>query len=634
MTRSKVRFIPSDPKSVTWYQCGPTVYAESHLGHARTYVCLDIVRRVLRDYFGYPLVVCQNITDIDDKIIIRSSERSMNFRDLAAIYEKEFMEDMATLGVQLPDILTRVSEYVPEIIEFIKVMEEKGIAYASNGSVYFDVQEFEKQGHTYGKLMPEQIGNSALLEEGEGALSNSSEKRNPGDFVLWKKTKEHSDTNIVEPSWESPWGPGRPGWHIECSVMSTYALSQFSERRLAGEKLDEKTEEDYKKEDKKVIYNKLDIHAGGVDLKFPHHENEIAQSEAYSGSHQWVNYWLHTGHLNIEGFKMSKSLKNFTTIRSALEVYTKRQLRFCFLLHKYNSSMDYSNNTMTNAIQIEKIFNEFFHNIKAFLRENAYTSALQHVGESDKDIILKFEEIKTSVREALADDFDTPKAIHLLIDLIKLTNKYIESLQNRSSVLVYSISKYITEMLNIFGLSPSSNDIGLASEETTQKKEEVLTPILDALSNFRSAIRNAAINKDINLILKLTDQFRDDVLPELGIRLEDKGQGKESKSVWKFESPEVLLQEKKLKEEAQFLKEQQKLEAERLKAEREARAKIPPSELFKSCTDLYSKFDENGLPTHDKDGEPLSKSALKKVEKEYKKQQEVYEKYLAKQTNN
>lgn len=250
LTRSKVRFIPKDPRRVTWYQCGPTVYAESHLGHARTYVSLDVIKRITKDFLGYNVIMCQNVTDIDDKIIIRSSERKMPFTELTTKYEAEFVEDMAALGVQLPDLVTRVSEYIPEVIEFIDSLVKKGLAYPSNGSVYFDTNAFQKAGHTYGKLMPEQIGNSELLAEGEGSLAVNEDKKSASDFVLWKKTKDHSDDGVVEPSWSSPWGPGRPGWHIECSVMSSFAL----ERLGAGG---------------------LDVHAGGVDLKFPHHENEV-----------------------------------------------------------------------------------------------------------------------------------------------------------------------------------------------------------------------------------------------------------------------------------------------------------------------------------------------------------------------
>ncbi len=211
LTRTKVRFIPKDAKTISWYQCGPTVYAESHIGHARTYVGLDILKRILKDFLGYNVLLCQNVTDVDDKIIIRSSERNMNFRDLAAKYEKEFNEDMASLGVEQPDMVTRVSEYVPLIVEYISTLIAKGVAYESNGSVYFSVANFESKGHKYGKLMPEQIGNSELLAEGEGSLTANDDKQTKSDFVLWKRTKEHVNDGITEPSWESPWGQGRPG---------------------------------------------------------------------------------------------------------------------------------------------------------------------------------------------------------------------------------------------------------------------------------------------------------------------------------------------------------------------------------------------------------------------------------------
>ena len=610
LTRTKVRFIPNNTKTITWYQCGPTVYAESHLGHARTYVGLDIIRRVLRDYFGYNIVLCQNVTDIDDKIIIRSSERGIPFRDLASKYEAEFVEDMQALGVQLPDISTRVSEYIPEIVEYVDALVKKGIAYEANGSVYFSVNDFLAQGHKYGKLMPEQIGNSELLAEGEGSLTSATEKKSASDFVLWKKTKEHTGDGIVEPSWDSPWGPGRPGWHIECSVMSTYAMKKYGSTTL-------------------------DIHAGGVDLKFPHHENEIAQSEAYSGSHQWVNYWLHTGHLNIKGAKMSKSLKNFTTIRSALEVHTARQIRFCFLLHKYNALMDYSEGSMTQAVNVEKSFAEFFHNVKALLRKlGPVSGSEQHIGPNEESVMEKLEEVKTAVRAALSDDFDTPKAISALSELVRASNKYMEETVI-STVVLQSIGRYVTFMFKVFGLVPNSTDIGFPLNDSSEKadgssKEETLAPVLDALMNFRLSIRQAAISGDMKAVLSFADKLRDDILPEIGIRLEDKGSGSEMSSVWKLDDVEVLRKERAQKEAARLAKEQQKEEAARKAAEREEKAKMPPSEMFKSQTDLYSAFDADGVPTHDKAGEPLSKGVIKKLQKDYAKQKEAHEKFLAK----
>ena len=562
LTRKKTRFIPQDPNSVTWYQCGPTVYSDSHMGHARTYVSLDIIRRITKEYLNYNVILCQNVTDIDDKIIIRSSEQKISFTELAKKYEKEFVDDMASLGVPLPDIVTRVSEFLPEIITYIEELVSKGIAYAANGSVYFSTEEFVKQGHKYGKLMPENIGNTDLLDEGEGSLTAGDEKKNITDFVLWKKTKEHSEeSGIVEPSWESPWGPGRPGWHIECSAMSHFAMEKLGSS-IKGK-------------------GSLDVHAGGVDLKFPHHENEIAQSEAFSGSHQWVNYWLHTGHLNIKGFKMSKSLKNFITIRQALEKHSARQIRLCFLLHKYNAPMDYGDNTMTESVNIEKILVEYFHNVKAVLRRLGNAGS-QYIGPREKDLLNALTEAKKSVYNALMDDFDTPVATNCLVALIRDSNRYVESAGSTplSSVVLGSVARYVTSALKTFGLVPAAVDIGFpvgadglaeggsSSSSAGVDKEATLTPYLDVLTKFREQVRVAAISGDTKEVLMAADELRDSVLPELGVRMEDKGSGKDVTTVWKLDDPEVLRKEKALKEEAKAEKLRQKEEAKKRAAEK------------------------------------------------------------------
>ena len=620
LTRTKTRFIPKDPSKITWYQCGPTVYDVSHVGHARTYVSLDIIRRIMKNYLGYNVILCQNVTDIDDKIIIRSSEKKIPFRDLAQKFENEFLDDMKALGVQLPDIMTRVSEYVPEIVQYIEKLIAKGLAYESNGSVYFSTSAFQEKGHTYGKLKPECIGNSELLAEGEGSLcSSQTEKKSNSDFVLWKKQKEHNDTGVVEPSWASPWGQGRPGWHIECSVMSASAMNQFGD-------------------------GNLDIHAGGVDLKFPHHENEIAQSEAYLGCHQWVNYWFHTGHVEIRGLKMSKSLKNFVTIQQALEVYTSRQIRFCFLLHKYNDPMEYGDKSMTNAVHIEHIFAEFFHNVKALLRRMS-TYGNQKFAELELNMSNFLEESKVNVRTALMDDFDTPKAIGSLLELVKKCNKYMEE-SNISTVVLSSAARYLTEMFVIFGVIQDSSDIGFPFENNNNNNhssgtndsissEKLLTPFLDVLTKFRETVRIAAISGDTNAVLIAADNLRDMILPDLGVRMEDKGTGKDVVTVWKLDGPETLKKEKLIKEELKKAKELQKLEAANKLQQKNEKAKIPPNQMFLDKTDLYSQFDNEGLPTLDNLGQPLSKSSLKKNQKEYEQQKKLHEEYLSKlQQNN
>lgn len=264
------------------------------------------------------------------------------FNKLSREHEEDFHKDMASLNVLPADVLTRVSEFVPEIIRFIEKIIANGYAYEANGSVYFDTEKFDANPrHHYAKLVPEAFDvdlskQQDCLREGEGELSvgeeRLKEKRGPNDFALWKASK------AGEPFWDSPWGQGRPGWHIECSVMAS---------EICGEH--------------------LDIHAGGFDLKFPHHDNEIAQTEAHFCIDQWVNYFLHAGTLRIAGMKMSKSLKNFITIKQALQQYTARQIRLLFLLHNWSECLDYSTSTMERALQFEKITNEFFLVVKVIL---------------------------------------------------------------------------------------------------------------------------------------------------------------------------------------------------------------------------------------------------------------------------
>ena len=574
-TKKKDKFVPLNGKSVTWYCCGPTVYDSSHMGHARAYITFDIIKRILRDYFSYDVLAVMNITDIDDKIIQRARQRylldkyknyshsidkvrtdiekckveltsklaaekdadklftlnnvktqldSVNFEkdeietliekskdalmelldhefghevndkavfeELPRFYERDYFDDMKNLGIESPDILTRVTEYVPEIVTFVEKLIEKGVAYESNNSVYFDVDKFTStSGHYYAKLVPEALGDEAKLREGEGGLSvaenQSQEKRSPRDFALWKKSKSG------EPFWDSPWGQGRPGWHIECSVMASDVLGQS-----------------------------IDIHGGGVDLKFPHHDNEIAQAEAYFGNNDWIRYFLHSGHLNIEGRKMSKSLKNFTSIKSALETYSSTQIRILFLLHEWSSTLDYSYETMKEALSFEKYLSEFFLVVKDKLRSDPEANKLRKVTEDEKSLFKELVQAKSEIHAHLCDSFNTPRVMLTMKNLVSSINSYIQSMGNAEPnfALLRAVATYITHLLTVFGVIDKKSPIGFSGGPgEAGDGEKLLLPFLDMFADFREEARQCAFT-----LLKSCDLLRDEVLPDQGVRLEDK----------------------------------------------------------------------------------------------------------------
>jgi cysteinyl-tRNA synthetase len=581
LTNTKEEFLTSTgDRRVYWYMCGPTVYDASHLGHARTYVCFDAIRRIMTDYFGYHVTLCMNITDIDDKIIKASLEHKVPFDEYSRKWEMEFLRDMEALNVKPPEVITRVSEYVPDIITYIEKIISNGYGYESNGSVYFDTQQF-KETHSYGKLEPTSVDNTDKIAEGEGDTDvKSPDKKRPQDFALWKKSKEN------EPSWDSPWGKGRPGWHIECSVMAC-----------------------------DVLPCPMDIHSGGVDLKFPHHDNELAQSEAYFDCNQWVNYFIHTGHLHIQGLKMSKSLKNFITIRKILETYNARQVRILFLLHKWDALMNYSFTSIDEAIERERQFNEFFLNLSVKLRETPANS-VQRWGERERTLHSSFEEMRLKIHEYFCDNFATDSVLDELSLLLNRTNTYMQG--EVRAPLLDSIGKYMKHILACLGL-----DYSMAAVAGSDK----VSPILDIICKFRDEIRDAARNKDFAGVLKVCDRVRDSDLIDVGVRLEDRpGQP----SVWKFGDVEELKKERVRKQEEELKKQQKKEEALKKKAAKEAeiieKAKLPAEEMFKS-DENYSAFDEQGIPTHDSKSEPVSKSLRKKLQKTWEKQKELNNKY-------
>ncbi|TVY37848.1 putative cysteine--tRNA ligase, partial [Lachnellula occidentalis] len=670
-----VPFTPKEEGKVAWYACGPTVYDHSHLGHARNYVSTDIIRRIMRDYFGFKVNFVMNITDVDDKIILKARrqrllelEKSKNytpevlsnlaitafqsyaqgnlpllndgfdlspnnyverrdavygkvlaggtlmgegkpgddeakmkmhlnnltsaaaaiqenkvlggadeillpyldslykdsidgrdhkiFTDVTKYWEDRFMDDMDALNVMRPDVITRVTEYVPQIVNFVNQIVTKGFAYEADGSVYFDIAAFEKAGNPYARLRPESRNDKALQEDGEGSLSkNLGGKRGAGDFALWKKSK------AGEPVWASPWGEGRPGWHIECSVMAS-----------------------------DILGSQMDIHSGGIDLAFPHHDNELAQSEAYfcehgKGPHSWVSYFLHMGHLSIAGSKMSKSLKNFQTIRDALNTdYTPRGMRVVFLLGRWNDGVEISPDMKTMAESWE-----------------ASVNGLE------------------------------------------------------------AVARWVTKIVGIFGLdanaTPPYTGLGWASSAASANisPQETVAPFAAVFQKVKSEVESLALHSEAldkllaanvdgefqslatagstdpeALILSLSDRIRDDDLTNLGVYLDDRSEG-QSALIKFIPKTELLAQreEKAAKErEKAAQKEAARLAREKIEADKAAKAKVSPVDMFRD--ERFSAWDEDGLPTKTKEGEDVPKSALKKMKKDWERQKKAHEEWKAK----
>ncbi|KAK6092871.1 cysteinyl-tRNA synthetase [Batrachochytrium dendrobatidis] len=527
------------------------------------------------------------------------------FRDYAAYWEADFFHDMDSLNIRRPDVLTRVSEYIPEIIAFVQKIMSNGYAYEFDGSVYFDTVCFDRSDkHSYAKIEPWSAGNVKLVQEGEGDLTaDTSGKRNISDFALWKSSKPG------EPSWSSPWGEGRPGWHIECSAMAGCVLGE-----------------------------KIDIHSGGIDLTFPHHDNELAQSEGHFGCTQWVNYFMHTGHLHIEGQKMSKSLKNFISIKEALEQSTAQQIRIMYLLHHWDSTLDWSAGSLSEARTIEVSINNFLALVKALAQEEKFKerviSETHNYGSAEKELMDVLFQKQEAIYAALADSFNTPLAMTELRQLISVSNQYYQTKNKVKATpnitILAKIGVYVTKLLRIFGVYPDINpEFGAPVTEGAQNSEEALMPYLRVLSSFRDAVRELAQAKaDPVEFLKLSDRLRDMDLFELGVILDDKEDGK---ALVKIVDRKTLMSQRKAIQDKEL--ERQRDKEERLKiqaqkkAERLEKGRMPPSQMFKTAE--FSAWDEQGMPTLDKEGVEITKSRRKRLDKDYAIQTKLHAEFLA-----
>jgi len=457
LTRKKEEFKPLDEKEVKMYSCGPTVYNYFHIGNARPFIIFDTLRRYL-EYRGYNVKFVQNFTHIDDKMIKRANEEGITVKELAEKYINEYFVDAEGLGIKKATIHPRATENIDAIIEIISTLMDKGFAYVVDGDVYFDTKKFKD----YGKLSHQKLDD---LESG-ARIDVDERKRDPMDFALWKAQKPG------EPAWDSPWGKGRPGWHIECSAMANRYLGQT-----------------------------IDIHSGGQDLIFPHHENEIAQSEAANGK-PFARFWLHNGFINVNNEKMSKSAGNFFTVRDIAQKFDYEVIRFFMLSAHYRSPINFSQELLMQAENgLERIYN-CIENLK-YMAENAKSEVTDQDSETKlKERMLNF---KNKFIDAMDDDLNTADAIAAIFEMVKDINSSIRPETNISKETIIFCSDLLKELAGVLGILRKVKD------------DDTIDPEIQELIDKRQQAR-----KEKNW--KLADEIRDK-LKEMGIILEDTPQG-------------------------------------------------------------------------------------------------------------
>lgn len=457
LSRKKEEFVPITPGEVKMYSCGPTVYNYFHLGNARPFIIFDTLRRYF-EYKGYKVTFVQNFTDIDDKMINKANELGITVKELAKQYIDEYFIDAKGLGIEKATVHPCATDNIDSIIELVKTLIDKGYAYNVDGDVYFSTKKFKD----YGKL-----SHQPLEDLMSGARINVNEdKEDPMDFAVWKKQKPN------EPAWESPWGMGRPGWHIECSAMAN-----------------------------KFLGKTIDIHSGGKDLIFPHHENEIAQSECANGV-EFANYWLHNGYINVDNVKMSKSLGNFFTVRDIAAKFDYEVIRFFMLSAHYRSPINFSDVLMNSAkSSLDRIYNCL--ESLDFFEKN---STVEKITEAESEYKNNIISLKEKYMNAMEDDLNTADAISAIFEIVSLANKTIDAQSNSSKEIIAFTRDTILELGNILGL-------------LRNRKKDEISPEIQEILEKRAEARKA---KD----WKTSDELRDK-LKEMGITVKDTANGQQ-----------------------------------------------------------------------------------------------------------
>ncbi len=456
LTRKKEEFIPLNPPAVTIYMCGPTVYDYFHVGNGRSFIMADVIRRYL-EYKGFTVKYVMNLTDIDDKIIKKANSENSSFEEVSRKYTEAFFEDIGKLGIKKANVYPKATEHIQDIVALVDELIKDGYAYNIDGNVFYDVKKFNGYGKLSGKKIDE-------LESGSRVEINES-KLNPLDFSLWKKAK------TGEPSWSSPWGDGRPGWHIECSAMSM-----------------------------KLLGKTIDIHAGGSDLIFPHHENEIAQCEASTGK-EFVKYWIHFGFLTIKDEKMSKSLGNFFTVRDILKKYSGESLRLFFNQTHYAGPLSFSEELIQAADKgLEKI-----NNLVTKIEEGLLSS-----DEADDDNSFNFDQYYSDFEKAMDDDFNTPIATSVIFDFVKSVNIFLSANETPGRSFYGKCQQFLA--------ATAADVLGIVNFDNKSHQKNILQgELIELLLKIRT---QAKTDKNFTL----ADEIRDE-LKNMGIMLEDSKAG-------------------------------------------------------------------------------------------------------------